>query len=121
MVPFYASGRSGRSPAAGAVGDAPALVQFPQVFLGQIHQQWKYPAGRGRSGVEVFVLDGRVDARVGRGPRVDPETGLGLVTDVCLKRKIRNYVETVKGILALSGFKDTVKTSFGISGWGFFR
>jgi CRISPR-associated protein Csd2 len=29
-------------------------------------------------------------------PRVDPETGLGLVTDVCLKRKIRNYVEAVK-------------------------
>jgi CRISPR-associated protein Csd2 len=29
-------------------------------------------------------------------PRVDPETGLGLVTDVCLKRKIRNYVETAK-------------------------
>ena len=29
-------------------------------------------------------------------PRVDPETGLGIVTDVCLKRKIRNYVETVK-------------------------
>lgn len=26
-------------------------------------------------------------------PRIDPETGLGLVTDVCLKRKIRNYVE----------------------------
>lgn len=29
-------------------------------------------------------------------PRIDPESGLGLVTDVCLKRKIRNYVETVK-------------------------
>lgn len=29
-------------------------------------------------------------------PRIDPETNLGLVTDVCLKRKIRNYVETVK-------------------------
>ena len=29
-------------------------------------------------------------------PRMDPETGCGLVTDVCLKRKIRNYVETVK-------------------------
>lgn len=29
-------------------------------------------------------------------PRVDPETGLGLVTDVCIKRKIRNYVEDVK-------------------------
>ena len=29
-------------------------------------------------------------------PRTDPETGYGIVTDVCLKRKIRNYVETVK-------------------------
>lgn len=28
-------------------------------------------------------------------PRVDPETGYGIVTDVCLKRKIRNYIETV--------------------------
>lgn len=26
-------------------------------------------------------------------PRIDPETGLGIVTDVCLKRKIRNYIE----------------------------
>ena len=32
----------------------------------------------------------------GNMPRVDPETGFGLVTDVCLKRKIRNYVEAVK-------------------------
>lgn len=30
-------------------------------------------------------------------PRIDPETGYGIVTDVCLKRKIRNYVQTVKG------------------------
>ena len=37
------------------------------------------------------------DPDAGNMPRVDPETGLGLVTDVCLKRKIRNYVETVKG------------------------
>lgn len=29
-------------------------------------------------------------------PRIDPERGFGLVTDVCLKRKIRNYVEMVK-------------------------
>ena len=29
-------------------------------------------------------------------PRVDAETGNGLVTDVCLKRKIRNYVEVAK-------------------------
>lgn len=33
------------------------------------------------------------DPDAGNLPRVDPETGLGLVTDVCLKRKIRNYVE----------------------------
>lgn len=30
-------------------------------------------------------------------PRMDPETSLGLVTPQCLKRKIRNYVEAVKG------------------------
>ena len=36
------------------------------------------------------------DPDAGNMPRVDPESGLGLVTDVCLKRKIRNYVETVK-------------------------
>ncbi len=36
------------------------------------------------------------DPDAGNMPRVDPETGLGLVTDVCLKRKIRSYVETVK-------------------------
>ena len=36
------------------------------------------------------------DPDAGNMPRVDPETGLGLVTDVCLKRKIRNSVETVK-------------------------
>jgi CRISPR-associated protein Csd2 len=34
------------------------------------------------------------DPDAGNMPRTDPETGLGLVTDVCLKRKIRNYVET---------------------------
>ena len=36
------------------------------------------------------------DPDAGNMPRMDPETGCGLVTDVCLKRKIRNYVETVK-------------------------
>ena len=36
------------------------------------------------------------DPDAGNMPRIDPETGLGLVTDVCLKRKIRNYVEAVK-------------------------
>lgn len=32
------------------------------------------------------------DPDAGNAPRIDPETGIGLVTDVCLKRKIRNYV-----------------------------
>lgn len=36
------------------------------------------------------------DPDAGNMPRIDPETGYGLVTDVCLKRKIRNYVQTVK-------------------------
>lgn len=36
------------------------------------------------------------DPDAGNMPRIDPETNLGIVTDVCLKRKIRNYVETVK-------------------------
>ncbi len=36
------------------------------------------------------------DPDAGNMPRVDAETGYGIVTDVCLKRKIRNYVELVK-------------------------
>ena len=36
------------------------------------------------------------DPDAGNMPRTDPETGLGIVTDVCIKRKIRNYVELVK-------------------------
>lgn len=36
------------------------------------------------------------DPDAGNMPRVDPETGYGLVTDVCLKRKIRNYVEIAR-------------------------
>ena len=36
------------------------------------------------------------DPDAGNMPRIDPETGYGLVTDVCLKRKIRNYVQMVK-------------------------
>lgn len=44
--------------------------------------------------VENGNPNGSPDA--GNMPRVDPETGYGLVTDVCLKRKIRNYVDTLK-------------------------
>lgn len=36
------------------------------------------------------------DPDAGNMPRVDPDTGCGLVTDVCLKRKVRNYVELVR-------------------------
>ncbi len=37
------------------------------------------------------------DPDAGNLPRIDPETGHGLVTDVCLKRKVRNYVTMAKG------------------------
>ena len=36
------------------------------------------------------------DPDAGNLPRIDPESGYGIVTDVCIKRKIRNYVEAVK-------------------------
>jgi CRISPR-associated protein Csd2 len=36
------------------------------------------------------------DPDAGNMPRIDPETNYGLVTDVCLKRKIRNYAELLK-------------------------
>lgn len=36
------------------------------------------------------------DPDAGNMPRVDPETSIGIVTDVCMKRKIRNFVEIVK-------------------------
>jgi len=36
------------------------------------------------------------DPDAGNLPRVDAETGMGLVTDVCLKRKVRNYVQSAK-------------------------
>ena len=50
----------------------------------------------------VFLFDVTLgnpngDPDAGNQPRVDPETGYGLVTDVCLKRKIRNYVALTKG------------------------
>ena len=50
--------------------------------------------------VLVFdVKDGNPngDPDAGNLPRIDPETGNGLVTDVCLKRKVRNYVQLVNG------------------------
>lgn len=37
------------------------------------------------------------DPDAGNMPRIDPETSYGIVTDVCLKRKVRNFVEILKG------------------------
>lgn len=37
------------------------------------------------------------DPDAGNLPRLDPETNQGLVTDVCLKRKVRNFVSLTKG------------------------
>ena len=51
--------------------------------------------------VYIFdVKDGNPngDPDAGNLPRVDAETGMGLVTDVCLKRKVRNYVQAAKGL-----------------------
>ena len=52
--------------------------------------------------VYIFdVQDGNPngDPDAGNLPRVDAETGMGLVTDVCLKRKVRNYVQVAKGLV----------------------
>ena len=51
--------------------------------------------------VYIFdVQDGNPngDPDAGNLPCVDAETGMGLVTDVCLKRKVRNYVQIAKGL-----------------------
>lgn len=37
------------------------------------------------------------DPDAGNEPRTDAETGYGYITDVCMKRKVRNYVDLVKG------------------------
>ena len=34
----------------------------------------------------------------GNSPRLDAESGRGIVTDVCLKRKVRNYIQMVKDL-----------------------
>jgi CRISPR-associated protein Csd2 len=51
--------------------------------------------------IYVFdVKDGNPngDPDAGNLPRLDSETGMGLVTDVCIKRKVRNYVQIKKGL-----------------------
>ena len=55
------------------------------------------------------VMDGNPngDPDAGNLPRTDPQTGQGLVTDVCLKRKVRNYVQMAK--TAAKGYDIFVK------------
>lgn len=64
------------------------------------------------------------DPDTGNMPRIDPETGYGIVTDVCLKRKIRNCVETmcedkegykiyIKDGVPLNESDDTAYVAFG--------
>src|SRR5690606_32360673 len=47
------------------------------------------------------------DPDAGNLPRVDPETNHGIVTDVCLKRKVRNYISLTRG--GQAGFDIFVK------------
>lgn len=47
------------------------------------------------------------DPDAGNLPRVDAETGMGLITDVCLKRKVRNYVQVAKN--CANGFDIFIK------------
>ena len=61
--------------------------------------------------VYIFdVQDGNPngDPDAGNLPRVDIETGRGLVTDVCLKRKIRNYIQVTKQ--GIEGFDILVRS-----------
>lgn len=53
------------------------------------------------------------DPDAGNLPRIDPETGFGIVTDVCLKRKIRNYVEMKQE--DAPGFKIYVKEGIALN------
>lgn len=55
------------------------------------------------------------DPDAGNAPRIDPETGQGLVTDVCLKRKVRNFVQLTQaegngeGLKPKAGYEIYVK------------
>ncbi len=48
------------------------------------------------------------DPDMGNMPRIDPQTGHGIVTDVCLKRKVRDYVDLVKS--GVPGYEIYVKS-----------
>lgn len=67
------------------------MTDAPQVHLNAAHRH---------DFVLIFdVTNGNPngDPDAGNLPRVDPETGLGIVTDVALKRKVRNHVDALRG------------------------
>jgi len=67
--------------------------------MSEIKEETKLPISNRYEFVFYFDVENgnpNGDPDAGNHPRMDAETGFGIVTDVCLKRKIRNYVETVK-------------------------
>ena len=53
------------------------------------------------------------DPDAGNSPRVDAETGNGYVTDVCLKRKIRDYVDLTKE--GVPGYNILIKPDYALN------
>lgn len=57
--------------------------------------------------IEVVNGNPNGDPDAGGAPRMDPETGLGEITNVCINRKIRNYVDTTRA--GVPGYQIYVK------------
>src|SRR5215210_2856620 len=71
-------------------------TSVPSTFTGAAYLD----PGKRHDAVLLFeVTDGNPngDPDAGNLPRVDPETMQGLVTDVCIKRKIRDWVDATRG------------------------
>ena len=66
------------------------------VSLNQKSTATAYSLGRLFAVMEALQQKANGDPDAGNMPRIDPETSYGIVTDVCIKRKIRDYVATVK-------------------------
>jgi CRISPR-associated protein Csd2 len=62
------------------------------------------------------VIDGNPngDPDAGNLPRVDAESGHGLVTDVCIKRKVRNYIQITKDQAEITELQDGEKKRYEI-------
>jgi CRISPR-associated protein Csd2 len=69
------------------------------------------------------VADGNPngDPDAGNLPRLDAETGHGITTDVCLKRKVRNYVTIAKGLVPPHDIYVKEKAVLGRAHWEAFK